>query len=96
MSNPAHADSRAKDEYGMYITPHCSYNIKKSLLESGKEPTDIVTSTKVWDLQVYQNPKNGYWTLVGKQNQGRASSKLCMLASGIESYTQEKWYKEFF
>lgn len=96
-TDTAHADSRAEDEFGLRITPMCSYTWKSAVdRASGDKPTGQIRSIKLWDLEIYENPQTKSWTLLGQSNTEGATKKLCYLSNGSGDYTQEKWYRRYF
>ena len=99
FSGAAYAQEAERGPDGMFKEPSCDYDftIKRSLEKIGKKiPTGIKASNDKWDMEIYANPTNGAWTLVGKSKTSKTSD-LCKLASGTSSpYTQEKWFTSYF
>lgn len=89
---------RERDTNGLYKEPVCEigYRVKSLLVNIARQqPTGIKASNDKWDMEIYNNPETNSWTLVGKSKAPEAahSSKLCRLASGLQTpYVQEKWY----
>jgi hypothetical protein len=82
---------------GLYKDPICSFDfsIKRGLYKFlGEEPTGIKAASEQYQMEVYADPKDKSWTLVGKSiNPAAPSGELCMLIRGIgKPYDQEIWY----
>ncbi|MCY1376574.1 hypothetical protein D9M69_640750 [compost metagenome] len=90
------------DSEDLYKMPSCAYDavVKKSLeIQLGEVPTGIKASNAKWDMELYANPQDGSWTLVGKDKTPEGNvNKSCRLASGAgnQPYTQQKWYGLYF
>jgi len=107
MENTAHAEeniiNRARDGDGLYKEPICDYEfrIQKSLsIMLGEKPSGVTATSNAWEMEIYSNPQDGSWTLVGKSTIPTTSSikKLCQLAKGLPDrpYVQEVWYRKYF
>lgn len=91
------------DDIGFLKEPACSFheNIKKYLeILSSQTPSGIKASNDKWDMEIYSNPEENTWTLVGKSRAPGAKNKvqLCYIAQDAanEPYTEQKWYKLYF
>lgn len=94
---------REQDAEGLFKEPICDYDfrIKKSLsFLLGEQPTGIKSSNSKWEMELYANPTDGNWTLVGKSQEPTTSSinRLCQLARDLPDrpYTQKVWYRKYF
>lgn len=96
------APLREVDAEDLYKKPVCAYDavVKKSLeIQLGEVPTGIKESNAKWDMEIYSNPQDGSWTLVGKNKTPEGNvNKSCQLAKGLgnQPYTQKKWYRLYF
>lgn len=95
--------TREQSAEGLFKEPTCDYEvrIKRSLSTLlGEQPTGIKASNSKWDMELYANPTDRNWTLVGKSREPTTSSikRLCQLARGLPSrpYMQEVWYRKYF
>ncbi len=93
---------RERDSTGLYKEPVCEmgHRVKNLLVNIARQtPTGLTASNDKWDMEIYNNPETNSWTLVGKSKAPEAahSSKLCRLASGLQTpYAKEKWYAQDF
>ncbi|MGX1018173.1 hypothetical protein AB7M33_000849 [Pseudomonas sp. Y3 TE3536] len=91
-----------RDPEGFLKEPSCGFHtsVKKSLVVFLAEaPTGITAVNDAWDMEIFSDPADGSWTLVGKsRNPEEQSSQLCRLARGQANtpYAQEVWYRKYF
>jgi len=91
-----------RDAEGFFKEPSCDYHfyIKRGLSNfSGETPTGIKAQNEKWDMEIYADPADGSWTLVGKSRDPKANSSfLCKIANGMSPapYAQQVWYRNYF
>ncbi len=62
-------------------------------------PTGLLGSNKAWKMELYADPSDGSWSLVGEKLNDK-TGKACRLNSDVMGFPadiqSEKWYQQYF